>query len=823
MTFDWQQVMTQASSIPVHTLGAALALTLASYFCLGNFDRLALRYAGKPVSVARTFFTSFVAYAFSHTVSFAALTGAAVRFRFYSAAGLNAADIAKVVGFCAISSALGLASVAGVSLLLAPAQAATLWHTYRPLALALGGCALIAVGSYVIWSFAGCNAVRIWRWNIAIPRPQIVIPQLLIAVLDVTLAASVLWLLLPGDAGVSLIAFAGIYALACVAGIASHVPGGLGVFESIVILTLPQVAPERLAGSLLAYRSVYYWLPLGFAALCFAGHEFVQQRARLRLLEEAIAAIIAPLAPRLIGLLVFLAGLVLLISGATPAIDARLASLRHILPLPILELSHLAGSVIGLAAVILARALFRRVRAAFQLTCYLLLGGILASLLKGLDFEEAALLATVLAITWAGRRAFYRPSSILNERFTPGWVASLIGVVLLALVAGLIAHRDVAYTSELWWTFAHNSDAPRALRAALAVALIAAAFLAHNLLRPPRISAKEPQAGTLLQAAKALAISGDSGGNAALIGDKQLLFSNDDSAFLMYQTAGASWIALGDPIGNAEWFQELAWRFRELADYQGASAVYYQVSDRYLALYLDLGMTPLKIGEEACVDLSGFSLDGAQRADLRQAHRRALRDGASFEIVAAEGVAKLLPRLRRISDDWLAEKATAEKGFSVGSFRDDYLQRFPIAVVRAEGDIVAFANLWTAGDQRELSVDLMRFGRGAPRGVMDFLLIELMLWGRIHNYHWFNLGVAPLSGLSQRALAPRWYRFANFVYRHGAPFYNFSGLRQYKSKFDPIWRPRYLVAPGGLALPRVVADVSLLIAGGVRELLTQGN
>jgi phosphatidylglycerol lysyltransferase len=113
----------------------------------------------------------------------------------------------------------------------------------------------------------------------------------------------------------------------------------------------------------------------------------------------------------------------------------------------------------------------------------------------------------------------------------------------------------------------------------------------------------------------------------------------------------------------------------------------------------------------------------------------------------------------------------------------------------------------------------MRFDADAPRGVMDYLFTELMLWGRAQGFRWFNLGMAPLAGLERRPLAPLWHRVGNFLFAHGEHFYNFEGLRRYKSKFAPTWQPRYLVAPGGWALPRVLVDVSLLIAGGARGLM----
>jgi phosphatidylglycerol lysyltransferase len=280
-------------------------------------------------------------------------------------------------------------------------------------------------------------------------------------------------------------------------------------------------------------------------------------------------------------------------------------------------------------------------------------------------------------------------------------------------------------------------------------------------------------------------------------------------------------VALGDPVGSAEGAEGLVWRLREMSDHHGGQPVFYQVPPDRLSLYVDLGLAALKVGEEARVSLSGFSLEGGARADLRQSHRRAQRDGATFEVVPPEGVAALLPQVERISEAWLAAKSTGEKRFSVGAFSASYLQQFPLALVRSEGVPAAFANLWTTGTREELSVDLMRFGPDAPRAAMDYLFIELMLWGRREGYRWFNLGMAPLSGLEAHPLAPAWHRVGNFIFRHGEHFYNFDGLRRYKAKFDPVWEPRYLVARGGVALPRVLIDVSVLIAGGMKELFAR--
>jgi phosphatidylglycerol lysyltransferase len=233
-------------------------------------------------------------------------------------------------------------------------------------------------------------------------------------------------------------------------------------------------------------------------------------------------------------------------------------------------------------------------------------------------------------------------------------------------------------------------------------------------------------------------------------------------------------------------------------------------------LYIDLGLTLLKLGEEAIVPLTQFSLEGGARKRLRRTRMEvAERGGATVEIVPPESVPRILPALRVVSDAWLLSKGTREKRFSLGYFDERYLCNFPIAVVRVRDEIVAFANLLLGAPGTEASVDLMRYTPSAPRSVIEYLFIEILLWAKERGYERFSLGMAPLAGLETRALAPLWSRAGAFVYRHGEHFYNFQGLRLYKEKFDPVWEGRYLASPRGLVLPRVLANVASLISGGL--------
>jgi phosphatidylglycerol lysyltransferase len=522
------------------------------------------------------------------------------------------------------------------------------------------------------------------------------------------------------------------------------------------------------------------------------------------------------LAPRALAVVTFLAGTVLLFSGALPAAHGRLGILGGLVPLTVIELSHFLGSVTGVGLLILAWGVARRLDGAFHLTVVLLGAGVAVSLLKGFDYQEAVVLTAGLAALIPARDQFRRHASLLHEPFSPGWFIAIGVVVVSSVWLGMFSFRHVPYRDELWWQFTLHGDAPRFLRASVGVFVAASTFGLARLMRPALGLPKPPTPEDLQRAEALLAQSDGTSGTLALLGDKSLLFHPGRSAFIMYGVSGRSWVAMGDPVGDPTVFPDIAWEFRELADRYSGLTIFYQASPEQLPLYLELGLRPLKVGEEASVPLAGFSLEGGSREALRQVRRDGERAGCRFELVPRERVPELLSDLKQVSDRWLASKHAREKGFALGRFSLDYVSRFPAAVVRLRGEIVAFSNVWMTGSKAEISPDLVRYRPDAPEGVMDYLLVELLLWGKTQGYQRVSLGMAPLSGLESRALAPLWGRLNTLAFRHGEHFDDFQALRRYKERFEPEWSPRYLVAPGGLVLPRVLTDIAALIAAGSR-------
>ena len=268
--YHLQDVLAALRAIPRADLWWSAALTALSYAVLTLYDVLGLRYAGKPLPYRRTAVTSFIAYAFTHSFSFAALTGAAVRYRLYAPAGLTGIDVARVSGFTAVTSGVGISLLGGLALVLAPEATGTALRLHPGWALAAGCGILALVAAYLIWAVAARRPIELWSWRVEPPGAVLAVPQLASGLADLVLSAAALWVLLPTSVDMAFPAFAGVYAAAIAVGLLSHVPGGVGVLEAVLLITMPHSDTPRMLGALLAYRGIYYFLPLLGAALLLA-------------------------------------------------------------------------------------------------------------------------------------------------------------------------------------------------------------------------------------------------------------------------------------------------------------------------------------------------------------------------------------------------------------------------------------------------------------------------------------------------------------------------------------------------------------------------
>jgi len=537
----------------------------------------------------------------------------------------------------------------------------------------------------------------------------------------------------------------------------------------------------------------------------------------MRTSEFRTAALV--IAPNLSALAALAGGMLLLASGATPTDPDRVALLLRISPAALIDASHFVSSILGMLLILLAFGLRARLGAAWAgaVTC-LAVAAFLAPF-KGLNLEETGILVALLALVAPFRAAFTRTARLSRMEITPGWLLSAAAVAVGAGLLGWWSFSNADYGDRQVWRMMFDADVERAIRSSVGAGVLLLGIGVWRLFATaatPAVAGEDDPEFARVRAILGKAESAEPESNLALLGDKRFLFSESGESFLMFGVRGRSWVAMGPPVGRRNEHIELLWRFREMADAHAARPCIYGLEPEDLADVVELGFFIQKTGESASVPLQEFSLSGRRREVLRRNWRKAGEGGATFEV--AEPGTVPMEELQPISDAWLKNHSGGEKSFSLGGFVPGYVAEFPIALVRVEGRIVAFATLWLTAARTSLSMDLMRYGEDAPKNIMDFLFVELLTWGREQGYLAFDFGVAPLAGLDDRPLAPILSRVGKLLFERGEEFYNFRGVRRYKDKYDPLWRPRYMACPHAWQVPFLLADIGLLSSGGMTGL-----
>lgn len=807
------QVFAIMTHMPVGEVLAALSLTVLSHALLSVQEVLGLRSLGHPVGWRTAARGAFTSYALSHNLGLAPVTGGSARLHIYTQRGIPAADVARLIVVTGCAFWAGILVIAAIAMLL----------LHQPLLIAgipLGTWPARITGGVVLATVAALAALIMfqpaaepnWLRRLISLREASVVPvMIVIAAVDLCCAAAALSALIPGigwaDPTLTL-----VYALALVATLVTHVPGGVGVFEGVLLAGLPVHGPTLLA-ALLAYRVIYYLLPLAVAVSLNVLIELPRIREKASPVLGAVRTLALASAPVLAGAMSFGGGLLLLLSGALPAVPHRLHLIARFLPLPFVEASHFSASLVGTGLLLLAPALVARLASGARAARLLLLLGAGFSLLKGLDIEEASVMLAMAGFIHLTRPAFYRRTASVLDATNRPWLIAAALAALVSAASGFGAYRGSQLRGDLWWEFALHGDASRFLRGSFASGLILFAVALRQLLSrpvPPIAPSALPQ--SVYQ--EAVRHYDRSDAALALTGDKLFLVHPAGDAFVMFRQSGRAWVVMGDPVGNRARWSELLWDLYRQCDRAFCRLCVYQASEAMLPLMVELGLQPIKYGEEAIIAPVDFTLAGPKMKSLRNSVTRAKREGLALRIIPAAEVNGWYERLRHVSDQWLAAKGQSEKSFSLGPASRAYLCRFDVAVVyhsTSPETPVAFANIWRSGDQEELSIDLMRAVQSAPPGTMDFLLTELIEHARLLGCARFCLGLAPMSGMRGGALAPTWARLAGLLFSAGSVGYNFRGLRHYKDKFAPSWRPRYIGLPSGTGgIPALLSVVGLI-------------
>ncbi|WP_376095458.1 phosphatidylglycerol lysyltransferase domain-containing protein [Roseomonas sp. CCTCC AB2023176] len=581
---------------PAHKLWIAAGWTLLAYAVLTIYDRLGSVYAGKPISYVRTSLASFCAYTLAHNLGFAAVSGAAVRYRFYAAWGLTPAEIAKVIAFTSLTFGLGGFALGGLVLILEPAvlpfvgegEMIPNWAAW------IVGLALWAIVIAYIVASRLLPSFTAFGHRIDLPGFRMAFAQVALASVDVAVTTMIFYALLPEAPGLTYWKFLGIYIAAYTAGIAASVPGGLGVFDGFVLLALqPYMEGAEVVGALLLFRLYYYIVPLFLAGGLFAAFEIGQRRGvrgseRVQTEARVTGALEVPLLAGLTGL----GGVVLLFVGALPA---RGTGLSEWAGEYVALASAFAASVIGSLLLVTSYGLVRRLRLAWWFGLFLLANAIIILAVRGDTIWVVLAYAAVFIFLAVMGRAFYRDARLTAEPLTGSRVLTLTAGVICGLTLATVAYNRRA-SDAAWWEVVVKAGAPAPLRFAVGVATVLLLIALVRLLRPARFKPDPYDA----EARSRLAALGARTPHLA----DGVLFADGGRAGFAFRKLEEVWVADGDPAGPPDARVNAIWRFRDLCDAAGVAPAFAGIAPTMLRAYEDAGMAAVRMEDGRLLALS---------------------------------------------------------------------------------------------------------------------------------------------------------------------------------------------------------------------------
>ena len=589
------------SAIPHRALLVSFVWTIFSYGLLTFYDRLGTIYAGHKVGTLRVAFASFCAYSLSHNLGFAAVSGAAVRYRLYAHWGLTAFQIAKVVAFCSLTFTLGGMVLGGTILFFEP-DAIPFFGDLLPRAgmYAIGAAMWATVLAYVTLSrFVG--TIRLLGHEVGLPGWRMALAQVTLATVDVAFTAGIFYQLLPSAPGLTFLRFLGVYVASYTAGLAANVPGGIGVFDAAMLKGLENyLQPAPILGAIIVFRLYYYIIPLFLAGGLFAGNEILLRGGALlhnktmlqraqgpsRWSGPAFATVTATGTVALCGALLLGIGL----------LDQR-PDFSWIDP-DYADLAAAAGqyvpSLIGAALIVLSIGLSQRVTLAWGATILLLLVGAGFTAAQrtayGSTFWVPAVLVMAALLLVPFRDAYYRHSRLLSGPLQPGTMVPLLALVLCVLTLAGFEPRVRGMSENSIFDIILSPDVPNGLRIAEALALLVALVALWRLIRPGRVHAVAWAGdGRLRYASLGAVPPAEADG---------IVLGESGRAGIPFLRVGRVMLGLGDPAGSVSDRVSAIWNLRDLAEQEGMDPAVWRAGPGLLKVYADLGMAAFPLTKD---------------------------------------------------------------------------------------------------------------------------------------------------------------------------------------------------------------------------------
>jgi phosphatidylglycerol lysyltransferase len=588
---------------------------------------------------------------------------------------------------------------------------------------------------------------------------------------------------------------------------------GLGAVEVSMAFVLTRMGYTEVQAIALTflYRFFEFWLPLLAGAMSF----LVKIN---KLLMRVLPA-----------LLIFILGIINIISVITPAIEERVQRLKDFIPMEAITASNFFVLVAGAFLLLTAVFMLKGLKNAWWIALFLSIISLIGHLTKAIDFEEATVaFMVIMMLLFSKKEYLVKGNPRLN---TIGIMTALISIAAV-LIYGTIGFyfldkkhfnidfnlwQSIGYTFENYFLVRSVNLAPASnfardfLLSINIFGVSSMSFLFYTIIRPYIIKgACDPE--QLLKARELTGRHGKSGLDYfKTYSDKMVFINPEQDSFISYRIAGNYAVVLEDPVAETpEKMKQCMILFERFCMDNGLKNIYYRVPEESLPIYQSLSKKSLFVGQEGIVNLSAFTLDGGKNKALRNGLNKVKEHGYKCTIHQPPLKDGLMQKLKAVSDEWLSFTERSEIVFSQGMFVwEELKQQTVITLENQEEKVIAFLNIIPDYAPGEATYDLVRKVKDAPNGVMDYLLVELFNYFKSKGYATVNLGFAPMSGLNDPHTFPE--KSMKFAYEKIRSFAPYKGLRNFKEKFFPEWHNKYLIYTNDYDLLQVPAILNKVI------------
>ena len=575
-----------------------------------------------------------------------------------------------------------------------------------------------------------------------------------------------------------------LFMIAITIGIMSMIPGSLGSFDLIMVSGLVGLGIDKAQALswLLVFRLFYYVLPFCLGVVLFlknmGGRLNEKYLGIPQKVIEALSAIVLVWGLRLFGFF-------LIVSAIVPQELGHLPLLRELTPSTGQFVFQLPSIVLGVLFFLLARLVKRRLKFTLTLATVLGLVSLVYLNIGSFSLPSSLFLMVLLFLVWWNKDTFVRRHYIYAWEDCYKDISYIGGSFFLTLV--LLGHLNPHHVFKL----KHLSHLVTHWIHFLGLSLILVILYVLVLRESNKIKENFGEVFDKQRYQDFIATIPNLNLDAALafLGDKYLYWYQEDGqdkVVFQFAIENNKCVVMSDPLAHLGYLEKGLSQFLAEAEDANISVIFYEVNQETTLLLHEYGYDFMKFGETAQVSLDEFTTEGKHGKKFRTVVNKLENKGYHFQVLQPPFDKKMLNTLKEISDSWLDGRQ--EKGFSLGYFDEKYIQLTPIALVSDEEDnIQAFVTFLASNGPNEASIDLMRYDlKTAPNGIMDYLFVKLLLHFKEEGVTYFDLGMAPLSNVGTEKHSFLQEKVAYLIYAFTNRFYSFSGLRQYKQKFNPI-------------------------------------